>query len=69
MEIKAIARRWGSSIAVIIPKQVIDQRRIAENDEIIIEIKQKQTTGDFFGRFKNWKTPTQKLKDEMRKGW
>jgi len=28
MEIKTIARKWGSSIAVIIPREVADKKRI-----------------------------------------
>ena len=38
MEIKAIAKKWGSSIGIILPKAVVEENRIRENDEITIEI-------------------------------
>ena len=69
MEVKAIARRWGSSLAVIIPRTLVDENNIQENDKISIEIKKKPLVGEFFGKFPEWKKSTQKIKDEMRKGW
>ena len=70
-EIKTIAKKWGSSIGVIIPKEVVEAKRIKENDQVIIEIKNRPLAKDFFGRFPEWKSKksTQELKDEMRKGW
>ncbi|GEM_PF-6161088 len=32
-------------------------------------LKKKIRVRDVFGIFADWKTPTQKLKDEARKGW
>ena len=69
MEIKTKARKWGSSLAVILPKALVEDRKIRENDEIVIEIKQLPLAGEFFGKFPQWKKPTQKIKDEMRAGW
>lgn len=69
MEIKAIARKWGSSLAVIIPKEIADKKNIKENVEITIEIKRKPLAAELFGKFPNWKKPTQQIKDEMRSGW
>jgi antitoxin component of MazEF toxin-antitoxin module len=71
MELKTITRKWGSSLAIIIPKNVADIKKIRENEEITIEIKDSPTTGDLFGKFPGWKSKksAQELKDEMRKGW
>ena len=69
MEIKAIAKKWGSSIAVIIPKEIVNKKKIKEHEEITIEIKRKPLAGELFGKFQNWKKPTQQIKDEMRRGW
>lgn len=69
MEIVTKARRWGSSLAVIIPKQVVESQRIQEDEEITLEIKKRPLVGELFGKFARWRTPTQQLKDEMRKGW
>lgn len=69
MEIKAIAKKWGSSIAVIIPKEVIEKQKIKENQEIRIEIKRPLIAREVFGILRGWKRPSQEIKDKMRKGW
>lgn len=69
MEIKTIAKKWGSSIGIILPKSMIEANRIRENDEIVIEIKKKTLAGELFGKFPNWKKNTQEIKDEMKRGW
>ena len=72
MQIKAIARKWGSSIGIIIPKEVVEAKRIKENDEIIIEVNNKRpTAAALFGKFPQWKSKksAQELKNEMRAGW
>ncbi len=69
MEIKTKARKWGSSLAVILPKAVVDTKKIRENDELTIEVKKMPLASEFFGRFQRLKKPTQKIKDEMRAGW
>ena len=70
MEIKTKAKRWGSSIGIILPKSVIDARKIRENDELIIEVKTQPVMNDLFGKFpRKSKKTAQKLKDEARAGW
>ncbi|HLC78595.1 MAG TPA: AbrB/MazE/SpoVT family DNA-binding domain-containing protein [Candidatus Nanoarchaeia archaeon] len=70
MEIKAIAKKWGSSIGVIIPKEVVDDKKIRENDEITIEVKTRPLAGNLFGKFpRKSGISAQKLKDEARRGW
>lgn len=70
-QIKAIARRWGNSIAVVIPKEIIDRERIKEDEEIIIEVKKRRPkVKDVFGKFHlKFNKTTQEIKDEMRMGW
>ncbi len=70
MEIKTKARKWGSSLAIILPKVVVDAKKISENDDVVIEIKKPLLVKDVFGMLKGKiKRPTQEIKDEMRKGW
>ncbi|MEK6914731.1 MAG: hypothetical protein AABW83_03715 [Nanoarchaeota archaeon] len=70
MEIETIAKRWESSIGVILPKEIIDARKIKENDIIKIEIKNRPLAKEFFGRLKGkFKHSPQELKDEARRGW
>ena len=69
MEVKTRARRWGSSLAVILPKSLVESRKIRENDEIVIELKKMPLAGEFFGKFPQWKKSAQKIKDEIRERW
>jgi antitoxin component of MazEF toxin-antitoxin module len=71
MEVKTTAKRWGSSIGIILPKAIVEANRIRENDEVLIEVKKKILAGEMFGRFPEWKSKksAQELKDEARKGW
>jgi antitoxin component of MazEF toxin-antitoxin module len=70
MEIETIAKRWGSSIGIILPKEIVEAKKIKENDIVKIEIKNRPLAKEFFGRFKNkLNRPIQELKDEARRGW
>ncbi len=71
MEIKATTRKWGNSIAIVIPKDVVDRQRIKKDEEIVINVEKKRPkAGALFGRFSQLKKiPTQELKDEARRGW
>ena len=69
MEIETKTRKWGSSIGIIIPKEVITKQNIGENESVIISVKKKLQVSDVFGILKSWKRPTQEIKDELKKGW
>ncbi len=68
MEIEAKTRRWGSSLGVIIPKELVKEERLQQGQEIRIDIlSRKKTTGaDIFGKLK-FKKPIQVLLDETDK--
>lgn len=69
-EVRTVARKWGSSIAVVIPNNVVKRRKIRENEEIVIEIKRKPIAGEIFGLFpRKSKRGAQEIKNEMRAGW
>ena len=65
---EAETRKWGNSLGIVIPKKIIDQEHLSENQKVIIEIKRVANIKRLFGSLKFTKT-TQQLKDEMRKGW
>ena len=68
VEIETKTRKWGSSIGVVLPKNVVDEVGIKPNEKIVIEIKKRPLAKEFFGLLKDWKRPTQEIKDEMRAG-
>lgn len=68
MEIETKTKKWGSSLGIIIPKELVKKERLQEGQEIRINILSgKKTTGaDIFGKLK-FKKPVQVLLDETDK--
>ena len=59
-------RKWGSSLGVIIPKQVVKELKLRENEEIAIEITKKDNPlKELFGSGK-FSKPTAQLLKEVR---
>ena len=69
VEIETKTRKWGSSIGVVLPKNVVDEIGIKPNEKITLDIKKRHLAKEFFGLLKDWKRPTQEIKDEARAGW
>jgi antitoxin component of MazEF toxin-antitoxin module len=66
--IKTKARKWGDSIAVIIPKFIVESQGISPQDDIMVSVQKEDNLEEIFGKFKTKKT-AQQLKDESREGW
>ncbi|PIO08966.1 hypothetical protein COT47_00405, partial [Candidatus Woesearchaeota archaeon CG08_land_8_20_14_0_20_43_7] len=62
-------KKWGNSLGVILPSNLVKEEQIGPNDKVMISIKKIHKVKEFFGLLPNWKPNTQKLKDELRKGW
>jgi len=69
VELECVAKKWGSSLGIVIPKEIAKIEHITENEKVVIEIKKKHTAREFFGLLAGWRRPAQEIKDEMRKGW
>ena len=63
------AKRWGSSLGIVIPREAVVEEKIHEGDEVIIEIRKKKTIKELFGSIRNLQIDSQKMKDESRKEW
>ena len=68
IEIEVIARKWGDSIAVIIPRRIADAQKITPKSRVKLRLQKEDDLSDLFGKFEAKKTP-QELKDESRKDW
>ena len=68
MEIKAKTKKWGNSIGILIPKEVIRRENIKPEQEIILTINKKPITKgkDIWGTLK-FKESTEKLMREIDK--
>ena len=61
-------KKWGSSMAVIIPREILRNQNIREGDEVAINVIKKGNLRDIFGTLKT-KLTGQQLKDMARKDW
>lgn len=69
VELEGTVKKWGSSLGIIIPKEIAKGEHITENEKIAVEIKKKHLAKEFFGILPDWKRPTIEIKKEMKKGW
>ncbi|MBI2143917.1 AbrB/MazE/SpoVT family DNA-binding domain-containing protein [Candidatus Woesearchaeota archaeon] len=64
-----VARKWGNSLGVVLPKELVEQQNIKEGDVLSLPIViKKADLSDVFGIAKT-KESGQKFKDRVRKGW
>ncbi len=67
---EVVARKWGNSIGVTLPKDLVEREHIAEDEKVTVWV-MKQTENplkEMFGRLKGKLTkPTQQMKDELRR--
>lgn len=69
-ELELRTRKWGSSLGIIIPKDVVEKEHISVNQKILVEIKKNRAkVKDIFGMFSEWKEHPDKIKKEMKEGW
>ena len=62
-------RKWGSSLGVVIPKQVVKELKLRENEEVAFEITKKENPlKELFGMGKGKiKESTEEILREARK--
>jgi len=66
-QIKAVVKKWGNSLGVVLPKEIIDRENIREGVEINVSISSKNasTVADLFDLSKKMGLP--KLKKSTEK--
>ena len=69
MAVEVTLKKWGNSMAVIVPTAVIQQRKLKENDALLIEVVKKADLSDIYGMIKKRKMSGQEAKDLAREGW
>ena len=69
MKKKTRLKKWGSSLGVIVPADIIKKEKLKEGEEVFIDIRRKNNLEDLFGSLKGWKIDSQKVKDEARRDW
>ena len=65
---EVVLRKWGNSIAAVIPREVVEKEHLKENQKIDLQIMKKADLSDIFGSLKR-KMSGQEFKDMCREGW
>lgn len=66
---KTKLRKWGDSLGVVIPSDLVKDMGFRPGDEVEVELRKSKDIMDLFGKAKFGGIDTQKLKDETRAGW
>lgn len=69
IECETTTRKWGNSLGITLPKEVVEQEHIQENEKIkVLILKDSRALKKTFGMVRGkWRKSTQAIKDELRK--
>ncbi|MBI5073159.1 AbrB/MazE/SpoVT family DNA-binding domain-containing protein [Candidatus Woesearchaeota archaeon] len=65
---EATIKKWGNSLAIVIPKEVVDQQHLKANEKVGLSIFKMADIRHVFGTLPR-KMSGQKMKDMAREGW
>ena len=68
MEALVKAKKIGGSIAVVIPKKIIEQERISPEDTLKIRVEKTADFNWLWGRFKGMRKSTDQIMKEIDEG-
>ena len=69
MIIETKLKKWGNSIGIVVPSEVLRDKNLKEGEKVIVDINKKDKMKEIFGSLKNLKINSQEMKDELRKEW
>ena len=62
-------KNWGSSLGIIVQREIVVRERLKAGEEVLFEVKKRHAIRKLFGSLKGWKIDSQKVKDELRDEW
>ena len=68
-EVELRVKQWGNSLALILPKELIQKEHIKKDEKVKVAIRKLPKIKDIWGLAPDWKIDPQKAKDELRKMW
>ena len=68
-ETECVARKWGNSLGIVIPWEIVQEEAITENETVTVTFHKRHKAKEFFGLLSDWKKPTDEIKKEMKRGW
>ena len=68
METEVKAKKIGGSIAVIIPRDIVEREHIVADDIVKIRVEKTDDLNALWGRYKDIKKPTDQLMKDIDEG-
>ena len=68
MATEMIVRKWGNSVGVVFPKEIVKKEHLKPEEKVLVEIVKKADMRKVFGSLKR-KISGQEFKDGVREGW
>ena len=68
MAIEVVVKKWGNSVGVILPKELVERESIKENEKVLLEVVKEANLKRIFGSLKR-KMSGQEFKDMVKEGW
>jgi len=65
---RAVVKRWGNSLGIVLPKDMVEKEELSEDTEILVDVVKKADISFLFGSLER-KMSGQKFKDMVREGW
>lgn len=70
MNEEVIIKKWGNSMGIVIPKELVEKQHLKENEKVMITIIKKADLSAIFGSFRGRiKKSAQEMKNIAREGW
>lgn len=66
-ETRATVRRWGSSLAAVIPPAALKAEGLKEGDEVVLEVRKARALRDVFGMLSDRPLSAQTIKNAIRR--
>ncbi|MEK6961553.1 MAG: AbrB/MazE/SpoVT family DNA-binding domain-containing protein [Nanoarchaeota archaeon] len=65
---RAVTKRWGNSLGIVIPKDLVDELGLKPHEEVVFEVHKRSGTvlKDLFGAVKWSKSPKDLLKESRK---
>ena len=68
MVIEVVVKKWGNSMGIILPKELVNKEGLKENQKVFIELIREVDLSPVFGTLKGkLKLSAQQFKNEIRK--
>ncbi|MBS3065543.1 AbrB/MazE/SpoVT family DNA-binding domain-containing protein [Candidatus Pacearchaeota archaeon] len=69
MAVEVQLKKWGNSVGVVLPREIVEQKKLKESDKIVIEIVKIADLSRIYGLVKKRKMSGQEMKNLSRDGW